>query len=255
MNIFKQFVDSLYSAKKMATYRKQSLLLASVFIILLNLIASIPTFFQTKDFLNEVENNIIPTLVEQLPDFEIKDGQYIGNDTEEKIIPTNQFTLKFSPGRETATSITDKNSPEIEFLSNKLVIKAAGQETEATYDSIFDMNLTKADFLNYADLLKNNMDAVFAIYMTVFFGSTLVFMIVQIFLISFFGYILMKQEARTATYKEIWLVSVCALVIPTVFFTIFNLLKLTIPLSSFIFWGSAIFVLYQIIKELPHAKK
>lgn len=251
MNIFKQFADSLYSAKKMATYRKQSLFLTFVFLILLNLVASIPTFLQTKSFLNEAVSTTIPTIIQNLPDFEIKDGKYISEKKEEMVIPTDQVTLKFSPERNTATKVLDKNIFEIEFLAEKLAIKINTQKTEAEYDMIFDVNLKSSDFLTFSEILTKNINAVFSIYISLFFGSNLLFMVIQIFLISFFGYILMKQEKRTATYKEIWLVCTCAMVIPTVFFAVMGLLKLAIPFASFIFWGSAIFILYQIIKELP----
>ena len=114
-----------------------------------------------------------------------------------------------------------------------------------------NVRLTKESLLSVIQVLNDNRNMIHAIYMFIFFVSNLIVLVLQVFLISFFGYILMKQEMRTGTYKEIWLVSICAMVIPTVFFSIMDLLQVTVPFALFILWGSAIFILYQIIKEFP----
>lgn len=252
MNIFKQFVDSLYSAKNMARYRKQSFILTFIFLILLNLIASIPVFFQTKTLISDFQREVIPALQEKTPTFEIKDGQFISEQKEDIVIPTSIVTIKFSSENTSASAPLKTSVPEFEFLKDKMVLKVGTQQTETSYNlTSMNINFTNQELLDFIHVLNTNINTVHAIYMMFFFVTSFLMLVLQIFLISFFGYILMRQEMRLATYKEIWLVSTCAIVIPTIFFTIMDLLQVIIPFGSFIFWGSAIFVLYQIIKEFP----
>ena len=250
MHSIKQFIDSLYSVQNMAKYRKQNLFQAFVFIILLNFIASIPTFFQTQDTINEIQRELIPQLRKVLPEFQIENGLLTTEQIEERIISTDKITIKLSPEQTEADTPMKTTLPELEILKDKVVLKIENQYFEAKYEDMA-LTFTKDNLISIMDVFEQNVYLIQGLYLFLFFISHLIMLIVQIFLVSFLGYILVKQEKYIVSYQEIWSVSPCALVIPTVFFTIMNLLHLTVPFGTFVFWGSAICIIYQIIKEFP----
>lgn len=75
MNIFKQFIKSIYSPKDISTFRNQGMGKTFLYIFFLSVLSVLPLFINFVQNFNNIYDDAVRIINEEVPDFSIQDGK------------------------------------------------------------------------------------------------------------------------------------------------------------------------------------
>ena len=254
MNVFKQMYYSLFSPKMMARFRFQKLGKPILYVFLLMLLSSVPIGIITAvSFTNAYED--LKTHMEDLPEFTLEDGTLKSDQSEPLIKKEDGNTFIFDATDEIKPDDVDSYESAIAFLKDRIIVMDSGTSQEFNYSNFSSMTFTKQDVSELTQNLDNLLPIfipllIFVVYL---FQTGLKF--IGITVLATIGLLLKSLAGRKASYKQLWVLSVYSVTIPTLFFTIMALVKTTVPFGFLLYWFVAIMLLYLTIKEIPLPKK
>jgi len=254
LNVFKQMYYSLFSPKMMARFRFQKLGKPILYVFLLMLLSSVPIGIITAvSFTNAYED--LKTHMEDLPEFTLEDGTLKSDQSEPLIKKEDGNTFIFDATDEIKPDDVDSYESAIAFLKDRIIVMDSGTSQEFNYSNFSSMTFTKQDVSELTQNLDNLLPIfipllIFVVYL---FQTGLKF--IGITVLATIGLLLKSLAGRKASYKQLWVLSVYSVTIPTLFFTIMALVKTTVPFGFLLYWFVAIMLLYLTIKEIPLPKK
>ena len=144
MNIFKQFILSLYSPKDIASFRNQGIGKTILFVFFLSLVSIIPTAYYFSTAIQASVPAIKSTFTEDLPDFTIKNGMLTDHSEKPVKINKNNITIYMDDSGEiTAQQIARESITAIGFLQNEMVFTTGGEIQSAPYSLLEGQSLSK----------------------------------------------------------------------------------------------------------------
>ncbi|MCA0992941.1 DUF1189 domain-containing protein [Pseudalkalibacillus hwajinpoensis] len=254
MNVFKQLYYSLFSPKMMARFRFQKLGKPILYVFLLMLLSSVPIGIMTAvSFTNAYED--LKTHMGDLPEFTLEDGILKSDQSEPLIKKEDGNTFIFDATDKMKPDDVDSYESAIAFLKDRIIVMDSGTRQEFNYSNFSSMTFTKQDV---SELTKNldNLLPIFIpllIFVVYLFQTGLKF--IGITVLATIGLLLKSLAGRKVSYKQLWVLSVYSVTIPTLFFTIMALVRTTVPFGFLLYWFVAIMLLYLTIKEIPLPKK
>ncbi|KMM37810.1 DUF1189 domain-containing protein [Guptibacillus hwajinpoensis] len=254
MNVFKQLYYSLYSPKMMARFRFQKLGKPILYVFLLMLLTSVPVGIITAvSFTNAYDE--LKTYMNEVPEFTLEDGKLTSEQSEPLIRNRDGQTFIFDSTGETKPDDALEYDAVIAFLEDRIVVNDGGTSQEFDYSNFSTMTLTKQDVSE----LSQNLDSLLPIFIPLLIFVVYLFQtglkFIGITVLATIGLLLRSISKRKVSYKQLWVLSVYAVTIPTVFFAIMATLKTSVPLGFLLYWFIAIMLLYLTIKEIPLPKK
>ncbi|WP_165996712.1 DUF1189 domain-containing protein [Bacillus sp. Cs-700] len=254
MNVFKQLYYSLFSPKMMARFRFQKLGKPILYVFLLMLLSSVPIGIITAvSFTNAYED--LKTHMGDLPEFTLEDGTLKSDQTEPLIKKEDGNTFIFDATDEIKPDDVNSYESAIAFLKDRIIVMDSGSRQEFNYSNFSSMTFTKQD----VNELTQNLDSLLPIFIPLLIFVVYLFQtglkFIGITVLATIGLLLKSLAGRKASYKQLWVLSVYAVTIPTLFFTIMALVKTTVPFGFLLYWFVAIMLLYLTIKEIPLPKK
>lgn len=250
MNIFKQLMVSLYSPKDMATFYKQGIGKTILYVFLLVLISVVPSTYYFNTAMAEGIQTIKETIENDFPSFTIENGELISEETEPITIHKGNITFIFdSSGTLTKTAVSSSDHT-LAFLKNEWVYAAAGQSQSMPYSMLGVPSLTDKDV---SEILMT-MDGMFPLMIAIIdffiylFSAAMKF--IEISILAFIGLLLQQALQHRLEYRHVWRLSAYAFTLPTIFFTIMDSLKTTVPAGFLIHWSVAFLVLVLTLKEI-----
>jgi hypothetical protein len=241
---------SFYSTKKVAQYRFQGIGKTFLFIFLLSIVSILSVYFTTKDNYDVLVNKYVPEFRDNIPEFKVENGELKTSSGQDEIYQFDDFTVILSP--DSIRPSVDLTTPiQLELLKDKVSFTADNRTETINYK-----DLATDDFSS--DFLKTTIDDLLAIsnifyliFLIFSYIITFIMLLIQISILGLISMILSRRMNKYLKYKQLWILSSYGIVIPTVFVAIMESLNRTIPFQSLIFWFSALYVMYNILKEVP----
>jgi Protein of unknown function (DUF1189) len=254
MSIFTQFIRSFYSTKDIASYRFQKIGKTILYLFFLSLLASLPIIYHLYSITNKELQFVKEVAIEELPEFEIKNGVLETASPTQIVKERPGFTFIFDPTVTEISSTYKNNAVTIALLKDKIIANVPGQEQTISYSTMGDMTVKKQDMINVFQTLEDIAPILFAVILILVYLSTC---FTQFFYTTIFAALgMLLKGPHRLTYKHLWTMTAYAMTIPTVFFIIMDALMITMPFSSFLLYSFiSLMILFLAIREIPTPKK
>lgn len=251
MNIFKQFIRSIYSPKDIASFRNQGIGKTILYVFFLSLITVIPTmiYFSTA-FTNGI-SSAKETIQEEIPSFTIKDGQLQTDQTEPIFIDRDDFTIVLDgTGAVDQASLKNRGNT-IGILKDEFVLIAGGQTESYSYSLMNDLTISKKDFTDFLNVIEKSLVIIIPIVIIISFIFASALQFIEISIVAAFGLLIKNSLRKNLQYRHLWRMSACAVTLPTVFFFIMDFLKTAVPSAFLINFFVSLVILLLAIKDVP----
>lgn len=256
MNIFKQFIKSLYSPKDIASFRFQGIGKTILYVFFLTLLSILPTvYFFSFAIVNGI-NAVEESINIELPDFQIEDGELHSEQNAPITINKDRFTVLFDSTGTIEKSKLSNSDNTIALLKDEFIFTAGGQQQSYSYSMLNNVTITKqdlADFLSSADSMLMIIIPLMAVVIYIF---TVGMRFIEVSILALIGLLLKNiMDRKNIQYRHLWRISAYSVTLPTIFFTIMAILKTAVPNGAFINWFVAFMIIFLAIKEIPQPKK
>jgi hypothetical protein len=254
MNVFKQFIKSLYSTQDMATFRFQKIGKTIGYVFILMLIASIPLAIQITSFINTSIAGLNEVVQSEIPDFELKNGKLTSQIEEPITREADGMYFIFDTTDSVTRDDINEYDDAVAFYSDHLIIKSMTSVDEVRYESFGAVTLTKEDVSMFADQLSEIAPIAIPIMIIIAYLFFTALKFIGVTVLALIGLIVRNIAKRNLSYRQLWMLSAYAVTIPTIFFAIIDLLEIIVPFSLALYWFVAILVLYLVVKKVPASK-
>lgn len=251
MNIFKQFYRSLYSPKDIANVRKQKMGKTILYLLLLSIIASLPSLIFISKGMNEAIHTLKETMKNEVPSYSISNGKLQLNTEEPIIIDKPNLKVILDP---TGTYQVDNVSTignTFALLDKEFVLVTAGQSQSYTYASLGNMTISDEMIIVFLETMDSNIYVLITILVIVFLFFMTINHVFQTLILAVFGQLFAKLFGRSLRYGQVWKMTVYSITIPVVFFAIMEGLQTFVTNGYLINWFVSLLLVFLSIKEVP----
>jgi hypothetical protein len=251
MNIFKQFLKSLYSPKDIAKFRFQGIGKTILFVFLLTLLSILPTTFKFASVINNGLELTKDALKEDVPPFIIKDGKLTSESKTPYIFEDKGIKIIIDGTGSVDQSNIDQSETVLALLENEFVFMAGGQAQVSNYSMFPEMNLTNQDIVEFLQSLEGLKYIFLPIMILIIYIFSSGIKFIEVSILALFGLLVKNLLKKNVTYRHTWRIAAYSVTLPTVFFTVMALLQTQVPNGFIINWFVSIMVLTLAIKEIP----
>ncbi|MFH7820634.1 DUF1189 domain-containing protein [Neobacillus thermocopriae] len=250
MNIFKQFMKSIYSPKDIALFRLQGIGKTIMYVFLLTLISIIPSIiYFSSAFTTGLE--MTKTYMNKTPDFSISNGELTADTKVPVIIKENSLTFILDPTGAISDADIANEGDAIGLLKNEFVISAGGQTKTSSYSMMPGLELSKDEVNNLITNIISLKNIIIPLTGAIMYLMAIVSMFIEITIVALIGLALANILGRKLSYSHLWRMATYSETLPTLFFTIMAALKTTVPNGFIINWIVVLIVLLLAINEIP----
>ncbi|MGL4521842.1 MAG: DUF1189 domain-containing protein [Bacilli bacterium] len=251
MNIFKQMIYSLWNAKAIASWRFQKLTKTIGYTLLLTVIALVPATLVAIGDLQDEMAFLKTTVVNDLPDFEVKDGKLTSKIDGVWERNSKLMYVAIDPLDTLKSSDLEKYPFSFVLKSDQLLY--AGNSV--TYDSFpvssFDSKLVRSTFENVLDMMPVLTPVLFVILIV----AQMFYQILNVLLLGLMIFFLSRIVAKPLKYSQSFTIGTYSATLPTLFFGITNALNIAIISGQFVFWLTALVIGYLALREIPQKQQ
>lgn len=249
MNIFKQFIVSLYSPKDIATFRLQKIGKTILYVFLLSLIVTIPLFIQFTTFFNKGLTHMEKIVRSDIPDFQIADGMLSSDAKEPVSISQGDLTIVFDSTGSVIAEDIENNT--IALLQDELVVNMDGVIDRIPYTTLELPLITKDQLIDFFQVFDTAKPILFVILFVIFYLVQSAWNFFKATILALIGLLIKNSLRPTLKFGQLWRLSAYAVTLPTIFFLIMDMFQAQVPFQMIINWGVMIIMLYLSIKEIP----
>ncbi|WP_102274550.1 DUF1189 domain-containing protein [Cytobacillus massiliigabonensis] len=255
MNIFKQFIRSLYSPKDIAQYRFQGIGKTILYVFFLTFLSIIPSIIYFSTAIVDGMDAIQESVKTELPSFIIENGEMQADLDAPKIINKEDFTIIFDPtGTIDQKEISNSNNT-IALLKNEAIILAGGQIQPFSYSMVNDFTLSNDDLENILATVNSSLAIIIPLIAVVIYIFAAGLKFIEISFLALAGLLLQKLMEVNMQYRHTWRIAAYSVTLPTVFFIVMDSLRTLVPNGAIINWFVAFIILLLVIKEIAKLEK
>ncbi|KAB2338531.1 DUF1189 domain-containing protein [Cytobacillus depressus] len=255
MNIFKQLGKSLYSPKDIATFRFQGIGKTILYVFFLTLISLLPSFYYLSSGLINGINEVRDSIKNELPPFQIENGELQSEHEAPIILNKGKFTIIFDSTGTYDTDLLKNSDKTIAILKHDAYFIAGGQVQSLPYTMFSTIPLTNEDLLDLLATVDSSFAVIIPLMAVVIFIFASGMKFIEVSILALLGLFLKKILHRNLHYRHTWRLAAYSVTLPTIFFTIMDCLQTTVPNGVLINWFVANILLFLTIKEIPQPKK
>ncbi|MDG5788760.1 DUF1189 domain-containing protein [Evansella sp. AB-P1] len=253
MNIFQQFLYSLYSPKTIAKFRFQKIGKVILYVFFLMFIVSIPPTIilgtSISTFLEKTELH----LQESIPDFEIVNGVLQSEQTDPIIIEEDNEYIIFDSTGELTVHDLDEYDTVLAILERETIFITEGVEYPLNYQQL-NLNINKAELVDLISNVIGIMPLLIGLLALILYVYLAGSKFVGIFALSLLAMVMNSNRKTNLRYRQIWILSAYTVTLPTIIFALFDSLSIGIPYSFTIYWFIAFVMLLFVFKAIPVPK-
>lgn len=256
MNIFKQFIKSLYSPKDISSFRNQGIGKTILYIFFISILTILPLFISFVQTVNNLYDISVRTIHEDVPDLKIQDGNLVVNITDPIIIKPSdksEFTMIIDNTGITTQHNVEKYGNSIALLKNDFVLTIDGQTESMSYDALGIDQLSRNDIQQFLDTVGSVKSAFFVVAFFIYYLCQVAGHLITITILALIGIIISNIRKQSINYGQSWKMSAYAITLSSVFFMIMNFFHAVVPFSSLINWSVMIIMLFLSMKEISKA--
>ncbi|WP_171051717.1 DUF1189 domain-containing protein [Alteribacter natronophilus] len=256
MNIFKQFMVSLYSPSTIAKFRQQKIGRAIGYIFLLMLIAITPIAVSFSMTVHSLVTGLDEQLSDELPYFEIQDGTLSSPDLDEEYIEEQDGqTIIIDPTGDLSVDDVLQYGDALALLQEDAVLVTGGDPETVNYAD-FGLNLTKDEAQDLVEAVSGMIWLIISLIVVLMYLFYTASKFIGVTFLALLGLIFRKTAGLpNLTYKHLWVLSAFTVTLPTMITAFLNALPMVIPFQFAIYWTIAIVLLFQVLKNIPKPKK
>ncbi|WP_408006786.1 DUF1189 domain-containing protein [Pseudalkalibacillus sp. A8] len=254
MNIFKQFVMSLYSPKTIAMVRFQKIGKTIGYVFVMMLIAFIFVGTNIALSITNAINEFDQALKDDIPNFQFQNGELKSDISEPIIRQDGNQTIIFDTTGTITRDDLDQYSDVIAILEDRLIIVTAGSADTFDYGMMQDVSFQKSDIVNFLNSANTLLPLIISVIILISYIFMTALKFIGITVLALIGLILKNTMKRKLSYGQLWILSAYSVTLPTIFFAITESLSIIIPGQFLLYWAVAIFFLSQVIKFVPLPK-
>ncbi|MFT8320374.1 MAG: DUF1189 domain-containing protein [Bacillus sp. (in: firmicutes)] len=255
MNIFKQFIKSIYSPKDIAAYRSQKNGKTILYLLLLSLLVSIPTLYYLSKGMSDGVQSLSNAMEDEAFSFSISNNELQSNEKEPMIINKDDLTIIVDSTGTYNTSSISSSGTTVAFLKNEFVFSTAGQSQAMEYANFGDVNITNNDILDFLQTTESMLPIIISVFAVIYFIVTMISKVILTLILAIFGNLFSKILGRSLSYSQVWKITAYSITLPSVFFIIMDTLQTIVPNGSLLNWFISLFIVFLAIKEIPLDKK
>lgn len=255
MNIFQQFIKSLYSPETIAKFRMAKVGRTILYVFLLMLIASIPMFIALSVSISAFFS-AGDQLIDEVPAFNIEDGVLDSDLDEPYVNEDGDMTLVFDSTGETAPADIDSYNNVIALLEREIIFVNDGISERVSYAD-FGIDVSKQEFENFYDTLSDVSVLIISVVLAGFYLFNTALKFIGIFALSLIALLMKRKKADQLTYKHCWILAAYTVTLPTIILAVFDLIgfPLPFPISFIVYWTIAVIMMNAVIKHIPAPKR
>ena len=253
MNIFQQFIESLYSPATIAKFRFQKIGKTILYVFVLMLLATIPPAIILGTSISSLYNTAEEHFTETFPDFAIQNGVLSSDAEEPIIIEEDGEVIVFDSTGEMKPSDLAEYDSAIALFEREATVIADGAARSVTYQEL-DINFTKDEVTGLLSSLGGILPLIIGIIMLVMYIFTTGMKFIGIFTLSLIALFIKRKTADQLNYRHCWILSAYTVTLPTMLFVVLDSLPIFIPFSFTIYWVIAISMLYFVFREIPRPR-
>ncbi|MCQ6273681.1 DUF1189 domain-containing protein [Bacillus sp. V3B] len=254
MNIFKQLIVSLYSPKDISTFRQQGIGKTILYVFFLTLLSVLPSFYYFSTSITAGFHALEETVQNELPSFTIENGELISDEQSPITINKNDFTIIFDSTGTVDQTNASRSDNTFFLLKNEVIYSDSGQTQSMPYSTFGNVNIAKEDLLSFFTSIDSILPIMIPVIDTVIYLFSASIKFIEISVLALFGLVLKNMMLKNMSYRHLWRMATYSVTLPTIFFTIMEGLKTTVPNAFFIHWFVAIMMLMLTLKEIPSEK-
>lgn len=252
MNIFQQFLKSIYSTATVSKFRFQGIGKTILYVFFLILITSSVAAYQLGSTVSNAVNQFQTVLENDLPEFELKNSILLSDLEEPLYIKIDGDNYIFdTTGTLSVTDIEENYNQVLAILQKETIYITDGVSESVGYDQLGSLDITKTELEGLTETVVDLLPLIIIIFIVILYIVLTALKYIGIFFLSFFGLLIKRKVGLALSYKQIWILSAYAVTLPTVFFAITDSLYIYIPFAFTLYWVVAFIMLYLIFKEIP----
>jgi hypothetical protein len=255
MNIFKQFLKSLYTPKDIAKFRFQGIGKTILFVFLLTLLSILPTTFQFASAINNGLELTKGALKEDVPPFIIKDGQLSVESKKPYIFENKGIKIIIDGTGSINQSNIDQTETVVALLKNEFVFMSGGQAQTSSYSMFPEMNLTNQDIIDFIQSTEGLKYIFLPIMIVIIYIFSSGSKFIGVSILALFGLFIKNLIHRNLPYRQAWRMAAYSMTLPTLFFTIMDSLQSRVQNGFIIYCFVSVIMLSLAIKEIPKKKQ
>ncbi|MFC4320791.1 DUF1189 domain-containing protein [Litchfieldia salsa] len=256
MSIFKQLIKSLYSPKDIVMYRFQGIGKTILFVFLLSLLSLLPSAISlSTDFTAGVRSLENAMNDEQVPSFEISDGNLTMSSSEPYISDQGNFVIIIDNTNTISPMDVSQYGNALAFLANEVILSSQYQAESIEYSLLEGISLTSEDISSYINTLQSSMPIIVTIMIIIMYIFTSAIKFIEVSVAGLIGLALRNILRLNLKYQHTWIIAAYSLTIPTVFFMIMDALHIFVPYSGTLNWLVVTLIMYLAMKEIPRKNK
>lgn len=255
MNIFQQFIKSLYSPATIAKFRAAKMGRTILYVFLLMLIASIPMFIALSISISAFFSSG-DQLIDEVPDFNIEDGVLESDQEEPYVNDQDDMTLVFDSSGEVSPADVEDYGNVIALLEREIIFVSDGIAERVSYAD-FGIDVSKQEFESFYDTLSDLSILIITIVLAGFYLFNTALKFIGIFALSLIALLWKRKKADQLTYKHCWILSAYTVTLPTIILAAFELIgfPLPFPISFVVYWTIAVIMINKVLNEVPAPKR
>ena len=255
MNIFSQFVKSLYSPKHIASFRFQGIGKTILYAFLLSLLSILPSAIYLSNAIIDGADHMAKALTTEFPDFEIKDGRLNSAEELPVVIKDDIATFHFdSTGSLTANDITSPTGIDFGILQDEFVIAADGESQTISYSMIPGLELTNEKASDFIKSAKSSLYIFIGLFILIMYLITSAIFFLEITLLAYLGGIFISAMNRKANFGQQWRIATYSFTLAVTFFTFMNFIQVPVIGDVYVKWFITLMMIYLTVKEMPIPK-
>ncbi len=252
MNIFQQFVKSIFSPPTVAKFRFQGIGKTILYVFLLMLITTSVAAFQLGSIISTSIQQFQTDLTDELPNFELRNSVLISDIEEPLYLDQDGNIIIFdSTGTLTREEIESQFDNALALLETEAILVTEGIAEAFRYRDLGNINVTKQQIEGMTETVVGLLPLIISIVVLILYLVSTALKFIGIFALTLFGLIMKKSSEAVLSYKQIWILSAYAVTLPTTFFAIIDVLRIHIPFAFTLYWIVAVIMLFLIFKEIP----
>lgn len=253
MNIFQQFLKSLYSPKTIARFRFQGIGKTILYIFVMMFLVSIPlAITNTNSFMKLAKLGI--EKLETAPEFQFKDDSLLMESKEPFIEAEDDFLLVIDSTNSISIEEANNYSTAIFLFEKELITYEYGKVNQYSYSQFGNLSLKKEDFIKLMKTLHSLLPLFIPIFLVILYLTTTALKFIGITVLATIGLVLLNIVKVRLNYKQLWVLAAYAVTLPTALLNVLEAFIPILPYTFILYWGIAIYIMYVVLSNIPKPK-
>lgn len=250
MNIIKQFFCSHYQPHTIASFKRQKIGRAILYVFLLMLITSLPLIILTVSNFNSLYYDVDEQL-RGFPDFTIENG-VLQSDEGTFITETDDgATIIFDPDGEYTPADLDEYDEGIAMLQRDAVILTNDIHESFSYQQA---TFNKADLVSLSDTIGGSLVIILTVIAVLIYLVNSAMKFIGVTVLAAIAMFLKRNVYSQLKYSQAWVLSAFAVTLPTTLFALFDMIQFDFPFQFAIYWVIAITMMNLVLRHLAMTK-